>query len=192
MPFRMLVLLPFALAFTLARPSAAITLELAPADSIVEPSDVVMLALVVSDLGSDVLGDYDVDVSFDPSLLTLTSFTPTTVLGDFGLEALDFSLGEGPPGLLNLAVVSLLPEATLDALQAPPFVLASIELTVGAIAPGVATPVMLAVNAVGNGDGDPLPVDALGHATLRRLPEPGTGPLLLVGVAASLVLRRRY
>ncbi len=176
----LVVLIAFA-----AAPAGALTIELIPADSIVSPSDVVFLDVVASGVDPDVLGDFDVDISFDPILLTLAGFSLGGSLGDFSLlQALDFSLGEGPAGLLNIAVVSVLPEATLDALQGASFVLATIELMVGSIAPGEATQIALAINAIGNGAGDPLPVEALGSASLRSVPEPGTLGFVAVGLLA--------
>jgi len=173
-----------------ASPASALTISLDPSGSIVAPSDSVFLDIVASGVEPDVLGDFDIDVSFDPLLLTLSSVSLSGALGDLSLvEALDFSLGEGPPGLLNLAVVSLLPDATLDTLQASSFVLATIELMVGAIAPGAETEVVLAVNAVGNGAGEPLPIGALGSATLTAVPEPGT--LALIGTGLVVLAGRR-
>ncbi len=80
------------------------------------------LDLRASGFGAAVLGDYDLDISFDPTVLTLDSFVVSDALGSVaGGEALDVSLGVVSPGLLNPSVISTLSAAQLDVLQGASF-----------------------------------------------------------------------
>lgn len=159
------------------------------------------LDLRASGFGAAVLGDYDLDISFDPTVLTLDSFVVSDALGSVaGGEALDVSLGVVSAGLLNLSVISTLSAAQLDVLQGASFSLASLGFTVGPLAPGSSTTVAIAVNAFGDGGGRPLTIDSLQSASLARsavapppgttpVPEPATWILCMSGLAA--LSRRR-
>ena len=109
--------------------------------------------------------------------------------------ALDFSLGEIAPGLLNVAVVSLLSSAQLQVLQAsPPLVLATLTLTSNLLAGETGHVTIAAVNAFGDGNGAPLALDGLGQADLtgarvNAIPEPST--LLMAAGGLALLARRR-
>lgn len=170
--------------------AGAVTLGLDPGTAVVAPGDPLVLELVVGARGTDVVGDFDVDVEFDPAVLSLTGFVLADTLGDpsFG-DALDFSLGELMPGLLNLAVVSTLASAVLDGIQGDPFGLATLEFDVlpGA-APGLSS-VGLLLNALGDGDGLALVPTAVAGAELTVIPEPGV--VLLLGLGLGLLAVRR-
>ena len=173
----------------------AVVLELDPSALVVSPGDSVSLDLVASGLGGAAVGDFDVDIDFDPARLTLTGFTLASGLGDISTgEAIDFSLGLVVPGLLNLAVVSTLSEAALLAVQSDPLTLATLTFDVGPLAAGTSTTVAVAVNALGDAAGVPLD-PALGDATLRVpggiVPGPGTFWLLASALLVSGVMRRR-
>lgn len=180
-----------------ASAAEAVVLELEPSALVVSPGDSASLDLVASGLGGAVIGDFDVDIDFDPARLTFTGFTLANGLGDVSSgEALDFSLGLVVPGLLNLAVVSTLSEAALLAAQSDPLTLATLTFDVSALAPGQSTTVAVAtVNALGDADGADLPVTALGDATLRVpggiVPGPGSLWLLASGSLVSGLMRRR-
>ncbi len=120
----------------------AVVFTLDPSALVVSPGDSVSLDLVASGLGGAVIGDFDLDIDFDPARLTLTGFTLANGLGDVSSgEALDFSLGLVVPGLLNLAVVSTLSEAELLAVQSDPLTVATLTVDVGALGPGTSTTV---------------------------------------------------
>jgi hypothetical protein len=183
-----------ALSFTAVRAEAA-SIALQPAAQIVSPGDSVVLDLMASGFGAAVLGDYDLDISFDPTVLTLGSFAVSGALGSIaGGEALDFSVGVVSPGLLNLSVISTLTAAQLDVLQGASFSLASLGFTVGPLAPGSSTVVAIAaVNAFGDGSGSRLTIDGLQSASLAGpagppgttpVPEPTTWILCASGLAA--------
>jgi hypothetical protein len=174
----------------------AVVFTLDPSALVVSPGDSVSLDLVASGLGGAVIGDFDLDIDFDPARLTLTGFTLANGLGDVSSgEALDFGLGLVVPGLLNLAVVSTLSEAELLAVQSDPLTVATLTFDVGALGPGTSTTVAVAtVNALGDADGAALSVTALGDATLRVpggiVPGPDSLWLLASGLLVSGVMRR--
>jgi len=175
----------------------AATIALQPASQSVLPGDTIVLDVVISNLASSVVGDFDLDIGFDPALLTFDGYALSGALGDVSsAAALDFSLGLTGPGSVNLAVVSLLPETTLQGIQSPPFSLATLQFTVGPLPPGGITIVSIStVNALGDGAGDPIPVDSLGLATLTSdeagIPEPGTLLLAVTGLTGLVAVRLR-
>jgi hypothetical protein len=190
--------------------AVAAFLNLVPADQTASPGDLVTVDLIIGGLGDfapDSLGDFDVDIAYEPGKLSLSGFVLGDYLGDIGLgEAGDFSLGDSGGGLLNLAVVSFL-EADdlscvfcippyLDDLQPSSFVLASIEFLVGVgLTPGTSTPIDIArVNALGDGFGIPLSLDEATGALVRRpaapMPAPGIAILMMTGLGVLRLLRR--
>lgn len=72
--------------------------------------------VVVSDLGSQIVSAYDVDVTYDPLLLLPVSVVFGNALGITGVETIEgaFDLF----GILDVFEVSLLSDAELDTLQA--------------------------------------------------------------------------
>jgi len=179
-------------------PAAAIVFKLAPAAQIAASGDAVSLDLVVSGLGdvsSPALGDFDVEVGYDPLALSFTNYSLGLLLGDESLgEAIDFSLGDQGFSV-NLGEVSLLFPSELQALQPDNFVLARLDFNVLSLLPGSSTALSLAVNAAGDEFGQPLAVDGVHGAVIRNAviatPEPPM--LLLVGTAFAGVgfARRR-
>src|SRR5262249_1130426 len=86
----------------------AASIQLTPGNQTVSPGDATSLDLLVSGLAGNVVGDFDVDVTYDSTTLTVDGFTLGGGLGAIAGQALDFSLGVVTPGGLNLAVVSTL------------------------------------------------------------------------------------
>lgn len=180
-----------------AATASATAIHVLPAAQVVQSGDVVSLDLVITALGGSVVGDFDVDVAFDPAVLSMMSVDLGSALGEVSAgDALDFSLGLVGPGVLNLALVSVLSPAALDARQAESFALATLLFRVLTLPPGARTGVdVSAVNALGDGAGLPIAVSARVAATLTGssggpppVPEPASTALLIVGIAA--VLRR--
>jgi hypothetical protein len=167
----------------------AALLSLQPDATIAANGESVSLELVVSglgDTGADSLGAFDVSILYDAGVLSFASYTLNGLLGDLGLfEAIDISAGDSG-GFLNIAEVSLLAAAGLDALQSSEFVLASLNFGVLDLASGATTQLSILrgarlTDANGNGlqvsDGRSAIVE--GRATV---PLPGTFLLLFTAL----------
>ena len=188
----------------------AATLSLLPSTQTASPGDGVSVQLFVEGLGDlapDSVGDFDIDIGYDPTALTFGGYILDDFLGDIGLgEAIDFSLGDLGGGLINLAAVSFLePDATncvlclppyLDDIQPGSFPLGTLDFVVGGLAPGTSTTISIAtVNALGDGFGVALPVDQTADAVVRRpaapMPAPGVLVLVLSGIGLLRLVRPR-
>jgi hypothetical protein len=120
------------------------------------------------------IGSFDFDVSFNPALLTPSAVTFGPFLGTPGTEALtDFNF---LPGLVDFASVSLLSPDQLNTLQPASFTLAS--LTFVAIGSGTAS----------FSFADAIVDDAFGV----KIPEPGAGALLTVGLIGLAMGATRF
>ncbi len=154
------------------------------------------LDLLVSGLGAfapDSLGAFDVDVGFDDTVLAFTGYTLGGFLGDISLlEAIDVS-GGASGGVVDLAQVSLLAAASLDALQPGEFILATLTFDVIDLAAGAATVLSLLPDAIlADADGVRLPATAGNPVTIvGRTPVPVSGTLLLMlaGVCSWRLVR---
>jgi len=175
-------------------PARAISLDLTPAASSLGLGSAATVALTISGLGDATapsLATFDVDVTFDPTILAFASATyGDPALGDqldaSGLGSL-FTTTLGSD-FVNLFELSLDPAADLDAFQAGAFTLAT--LTFSTIGPGT-SPLVLSVNALGDGDGDALIADAVGAGSVTATAPPTAAPeppsvLLLAAGAAAL------
>jgi hypothetical protein len=184
----------------------AATIAFEPSETIGGDGDLVVLSLVIHGIGggSPSLGDFDVDVGYDPSALELVSYEYGPFLGDPLLgEALDFGLGEVSPGRIDMALVSLLEPATLVGTEPSSFALAYLTFAIHGLAPGdqtivwVIDPIVDFTFAFGDEFGNSLDVTAIGEASIRR---PGDAvaeprelsfvPILLLSVAIAAHLRR--
>jgi hypothetical protein len=192
----------FALCFTSSRVQA-ISLSLEPAAQSVVLGNPVEVAVRIADLGTSgtapALSTFDLDISFDPGILTFTQATfGDPVLGDqldvLGLGSL--ALVTPGVGVVNLFELSFdLPE-DLTALQASSFTLAT--LTFGTTALGTSA-LGLTVNALGDEWGEPLLADISGamvtsiqDVSMDPVPEPGTLILLSTGLIGLVGYGRRW
>lgn len=169
----------------------AITVSLDPAAQTVQLGATMTLDLVVSGLGAGTtpsIGTFDVDVSFDSSLLSFVSASFGTGLDVFGFGANPRSVTPGA-GSLNLFELSLDLPADLDALQPDSFTLASLSFQ--ALALGT-SPSSITINALGDSLGDPLTATVSGaNITVAQVPEPSLAYLLGTGLAILVLVRKR-
>lgn len=112
-----LPLLLAALAFLVpAAPTRAATIGFAPSTTVAAVGDSFSVDVVVSGLGGEIVSAYDLDIVFDTSVLSADSVSPSSALGDAAaFEAIYAS--SLLPGIVDVAGVSLLSDATLLALQ---------------------------------------------------------------------------
>ena len=181
-----------------ARDAHAITLEIVPAAQDVALGGPVDVAIAISDLADQAapsLGTFDVDVTFDPGILTFVGATfGDPALGDqldlFGLGSVTATTPGA--GLVNLFELSLDPAADLDALQAGAFTLATLSFI--AVGPGN-TPIGLAINTLGDAEGASLDAQTIGGVARvagdAGVAEPSALILLGLGIAGATLVRRR-
>lgn len=136
--------------------ASALELRIEPSFQEAAPSDVVAMDLVAAALGGDVIGAYDIFLSYDPAALTLNSFQVSDALGNIAMvEAIDISFGETAPGTINLAVLSFLTAPDLEVIQGVgPVLLATLDFNVDVLAAGTSTFVYIdSINSlVANGE----------------------------------------
>jgi hypothetical protein len=155
--------------------SDAITVGLNPDSLDVEVGDFPTVDAVISGLGDHAppsLSGYDMDISYDSSILFLDSV-------DFGTNLLVSMGGNIPtaPGVVNVFEVSLEDPVDLVANQPSSFSLFTMEFE--AVETGI-SPLHLYVNALSDEQGNSLLV-----------PEPATLLLLGSGLAGLRIFRRR-
>ncbi len=171
-------------------PAGAISIALLPAAASAPVGGSVDLDVVVSGFAADeVLGSYDLDVSFDSSLLAFDDLSFGALLGGPADSVSGFVAGAG---LVDLAEFSFLGNAALDALQGASFAIAQLRFTV--LAEGTSTVSISQASAAGGvlPDGARVfPIDSLGSARVTGsgvVPEPGGAALFALGLL--LIFRR--
>jgi hypothetical protein len=173
----------------------AALLSLQPDTTFTSNGDTVSLDLVVSGLGNfgpDSLAAFDVSVNYDPSLLSFSDYSLGSLLGDLiGFTALDVSGGDTGGGEVNVAEISLLLPASLDALQSDEFILASLSFDVFNPGPDAITNLNILGGAtLSDANGRALLVTTGGPATIHIVPLPGTLWLMVSGLVGWRVTRR--
>jgi hypothetical protein len=163
-----------------ATPALAISLDFVPAAQTVLPGQLVTVDIVISGLGAGgtpSVGAFDLDVSFDATILSPLDVTFGPFLGDpsffEALTSFTFS-----PGVVDFAEVSLLSVAALDARQSASFILAT--LSFDTLAMGM-SPLTFSQIIVDDAFGQKLDIDE-GSGKVNVVPEPGTLALLSTGV----------
>lgn len=194
---KLLILAIYGLVLSMMSPMAVggVILNLSPSSQTALPGDNISLDLIISGLnagGAPSLGDFDLDIAFDITKLSFTGYSLGSFLGVISSEADDFSSGVSG-GLINLAEVSYLLPAELDSLQGSSFTLATLLFHVNVLGNGASTNVSFAtINALGDGFGNSLGVDAANSATIsNNVPEPSSALLILLGLSGLSWLRLR-
>lgn len=185
------------LATLLALPQAqAISITLEPRTGrVFSPPANVFFDVDISNLGSNVLGAYSLDVHYDPTLFNFLALVPAGWGGALGNVRNGEALGQldlSTPGLIRISEVSLLDDAALDVLQLPG---SNRLLTLGLYAFNTdfefPTTIVSADNFVlSDGAGDRLIPSSERAALVFRVPEPSTPALLVIGAFGALLLRR--
>ncbi len=179
-----------AIAALLGASAHAIVLSMNPANQSVVAGATASVEIVISDLTAISVGAFDIDLAFNPSVLTFGTATFGTQLDLSGTGSLQDTVTGA--GTVNLAEVSFDPAALLDANQLDSFTLAT--LTFNTLAPGTSA-LTLSLNALSDSGGASLSADIdVGSITVTpgtSVPEPGT-PLLVLAGALLLLARARF
>ena len=154
--------------------------------------DSIAMNLVVSGLGTDSLGAFDISVGFDSSALSFTSYSLGNYLGNINLlEAIDGGVGD-TGSTVNVSEVSLLSAFDLDTLQPGSFTLATLNFNVINLPAGTMTQLsVLSGLVLGDALGSPIAVTGLGSTNVGTVPVPGTLFLLAASMLGWLALKRR-
>jgi len=181
----------------------AATITVTPSTQSVDLGNQAVVSLDISGLGSGVapsVGAFDIDLSFDSSILALNSIVfGDPLLGDqldlFGLGSiLGASFGGGT---VNVFEISLDFADDLNLLQADAFTLAT--FTFDTLAAGSSV-LGLTLNALGDADGLPLEATLTGGSVDVAVPPPVSVPepsawatyvLLVAGLAGLMISQRR-
>ena len=95
----------------------AITIGFDPSSQSVGLGDAISVDVVFSDLGDEVISAYDLDITYDASVIDATGVIFTTALGDELFFEVFNAFDISTAGVVDLAQLSLLSDATLAALQ---------------------------------------------------------------------------
>lgn len=172
----------------LVHPASSISIDLSPTS--VSPTvggtfsvNVVVLGLVPQGSPRSEVGAFDLDLTFNSGAISLASVAFGVLLGNptSGEALTDVVPGSG---IVNFAEVSLLPSATLDALQPDTFTLATLSFRATTPATSILS---LSRAVVGDGSGLALSVGSLGAtnvtASAPAIPEPTGFLLFAIGFA---------
>lgn len=177
-----------------AVPASAVSLSLQPNAISAAPGDPVTLALRIGGLdaaGIDGLGSFDVEIVYDPAVLSFGSYTLGGLLGDLSaFEAIDYSVVQS--GRIQLSEISLLDMPTLAALQPDSFELATLRFTMDPKGVGKGSAVSIdKVWVLGDASGQSFDFDSPAGQVVRVVPEPSIYAMLLLGLGALGATARR-
>jgi hypothetical protein len=181
----------------LACRAGATTLAVNPASQMVSVGNSVTSSVTISGLGGHVppsLGTYDLNVSFDPTILSFTNVTfGDPLLGD---ELDPSGLGDvqtTTPGIGTVEIfeLSLDSASLLNSSQPSAFTL--FQISFDAIAEGTSS-LSITINALGDENGNSLPATIQNgsvEVSTSTVPEPSSRGSLLCGVILLFVVLRR-
>jgi hypothetical protein len=173
----------------------AIAIDVVPQMQEVTAGSSVNVDIAISGLGDMVapsVSAYDIDIFFDPSILSFDSVAFSDQLDVFGFGDIT-SVDASVSGTVNLFELSLDLPSDLDALQLSAFTLAT--LTFDANTAGTSA-ISLGLNALGDGNGDPLTAIIQGSSVNvtpapTTVPEPAAWLLFGLGMLGMLIYRPR-
>ena len=116
--------------FLASSPALALSLGFMPSAQTVPQGSSFAVDVVATPESGEIVAAYDLDLSYDPSIITATGVTFGTNLGGPLDSFTDFSLSSG---FVNFAEVSLVSDSDLASLQTSPFTLASISFSADAV-----------------------------------------------------------
>jgi hypothetical protein len=166
------------------RAALAISIGFVPAVQTVGVGASVAVDVVVTGLEPDqIVAAYDLDVAYDPLVVTAVSVSFGSGLGTLGSEVLtDSDLATA--GIVDFAAVSLRSDADLAASQGDAVTIATLHFTAAALGASSLTLVSappFGIDVKGLADGI-LAFDPVGDGAIHVVPEPSTLTLLGVGL----------
>jgi hypothetical protein len=172
---------------TLALSANAATIGFDPSSLTPDVGDPISVDIVVSDLGGEIVSAYDLDILFDPSVLSANFVAFSDALGSPGESFLDANLSAS--GVLDVAGVSLLSDAELLSRQGGDSVVLA---TLGFTYLGGSTTLSFSFDAFNDVKGAEAAVldlaDGTGRVGEAPIPEPSAA--LAFAAGAALVARR--
>jgi len=171
--------------------ASAISISVVPGTQTANPGDTLSVDIVISDLGSEIVSAYDLDLTYDATVLSATDVVFGANLGDELLFEVfnDFDLSG--TGVVDFAQLSLLSDAELAALQPSSFSLATVEFL--AVGPGTSSLdfVFDSFNDIKGRNAGVLDVDAV-SGSVSVVPEPSSALVFAVGslIAGTAVSRK--
>lgn len=189
-----------ALFATASLPVHAVFIALSPSIQVSGTGQVVTVDLIAGDLGDPIdttIGVFDVDVSFDNTVLSFVSFDYSDALGsiitnDFFDLTADAYTDDTMSGLnaagnsINLNLFSFLFSSDLEFLQSTVTTLASLTFNVIDLEMGEFTDLDLTVLLLGDGQGNDLTgVDARSARVTTQVSAPSSGIIFLMMMIAA-------
>ncbi|MBT1063370.1 hypothetical protein KJY73_07275 [Bowmanella sp. Y26] len=144
----------------------------------------------LNDAAGQRLSGFDLDVAFDSSVLSLLSFSYTSMLGEVNIDALPGLDGENQPGVLSLSLVSLF-WADLS-VQTRSFALASLVFDISALPTASSTWLNIgSVRELLDQDSQLFQPETVTNLAVTAVSEPASTVLFMLASAFLLVRLRQ-